>query len=87
MNFGESGSYIHVAIGTNFIGTAHVVNFRQNEMTAGFLSKPIHVVIVVDKVDRLGDEKFEPTCKCGLNIHETKLNAVNINNIQNSFKM
>ena len=60
MNFGESDRYIHVAIRPNFIGTAHVVNFRQNTMTAGLVSKPIYVVILVDKVDRTGAEKFEP---------------------------
>ena len=87
MNFGESERYTHVAIRPNFIGTTHVVNFRPNTMTAKFVSKPIHVEIVVDKVDRMGAEKFEPPCKCCLNIHETKINAVNINNFQNSFKM
>ena len=54
MNFGESERYTHVAIRPNFIGTTHVVNFRPNTMTAKFVSKPIHVEIVVDKMDRMG---------------------------------
>ena len=87
MNFGESDSCIHVAIRPNFISTALAVNFRPNTMTAGFVSKPIHVVIVVDNVDRMGADKFESPCKCCLNIHETKISAVNINNLRNSFKM
>ena len=87
MNLRESDRYMHVAIGTIFITTAHVVNFGPKIKTAGFISKPIHVAIMVDKVDRMGDEKFEPPCKYCLNIHETKINAVNINNFQNSFKM
>ena len=87
MNLRESDRYMHVAIGTIFITTAHVVNFGPKIKTAGYISKPINVVIVMDKVDRMGDEKSKPTCKCCLNIHETKINGVNINNFQNSFKM